>query len=313
MPRVICTFAEKRHFIGLAALINSLVQAGFEGTLCVGHRGEVPRWLHNQIQHHRSSISKVRVEFETVTQPGHMTNLKPDWMLQVWSRFTDAERLVYIDPDVCVLCPWQLIEDWIGQGVALAQDMQPPLTQGHWLLKSWQHAFSSTGLELRQTPSEYINAGFIGVHRDAVSLLHRWRDMLRIASGKFGGLEASNLGGGKKTSQITSPYAAFSQTDQDVLNAALRCGDEPLSLVGPEGMGFMPGVAIMSHAVGVKPWDKRFLRLALRGIRPTFADRMFLRFSSGPVRAMRRPSSIALAFRIAFARMLSTRITVPQR
>ncbi|MEO1235936.1 MAG: hypothetical protein AAFX76_04030 [Planctomycetota bacterium] len=311
MHGVICTLVEGRHFEGLAALINSLESVGFEGELFVGTRGPRPAWLTREAERLEALAGPRRLHLREIDRPGHMTNLKPHWMRDVWSERPHADRLIYLDPDVCVLAPWTLIEDWIGEGVAVAQDQQPALTRGHWLFKSWQRAFESHGYTLRQTPYEYFNAGFLGVHWEARSVLDRWGNMMAVAAEAFGGLEASNLNGGRRSPQISTPYAAFAQTDQDVLNAALRCGNEPLAIVGPEGMGFRPGPALMSHAVGPKPWAKPLVRQALRGIRPTFADRQFLKHSAGRLRGTGTASRAALAMRLQLARLLTARVRVP--
>ena len=42
---MVCTMAEHQYFYGVAALTNSLVRAGFKGTVVVGYRGEWPPWL----------------------------------------------------------------------------------------------------------------------------------------------------------------------------------------------------------------------------------------------------------------------------
>jgi hypothetical protein len=43
--QLVCTLAEHHYFYGVAALVNSLVRAGFEGAVAVGFRGERPDWL----------------------------------------------------------------------------------------------------------------------------------------------------------------------------------------------------------------------------------------------------------------------------
>ena len=71
------------------------------------------------------------------------------------------------------------------------------------------------------------------------------------------------------------PYA-FYNADQDVLNAALMACEVDVSLVGKEGMDFIPGGYIMSHAIGkAKPWRKQMLKSALGGQPPTLADKSF--------------------------------------
>ena len=42
---VVCTVAEGSYFNGVAALTNSLVHAGFRGSVVVGYRGSKPTWL----------------------------------------------------------------------------------------------------------------------------------------------------------------------------------------------------------------------------------------------------------------------------
>ena len=44
-PDVVCTTAEGNYFYGLAALANSLVRAGFKGSIVVGYRHGKPTWL----------------------------------------------------------------------------------------------------------------------------------------------------------------------------------------------------------------------------------------------------------------------------
>ena len=94
----------------------------------------------------------------------------------------------------------------------------------------------------------------------------------------------------------------FQANDQDALNIAAMCCTSPLSEVGPEGMDFKHGGWIMSHATGSpKPWKKPFIRMALRGISPTIADREFWTIAHGPIKIFkegyikRKNLSMALA------------------
>jgi hypothetical protein len=55
-------------------------------------------------------------------------------------------------------------------------------------------------------------------------------------------------------------------TDQDLLNIVAMTTDVPLTTLGPDGMDFVPGGYVMSHAVNSpKPWGRSYLKVALTG------------------------------------------------
>ena len=60
----------------------------------------------------------------------------------------------------------------------------------------------------------------------------------------------------------------------------------PISTVGPEGMDFIPGGTIMSHATvpNVKPWRKKLILSALEGSSPTMTDRMYWQHAQTPIK-----------------------------
>jgi hypothetical protein len=79
----------------------------------------------------------------------------------------------------------------------------------------------------------------------------------------------------------TYPFQRF---DQDALNIAISCSHRKLSIVGKEGMDFIPAGDIMSHATGLpKPWGKNFAVEALHGRCPSLADRSFFNFIESPI------------------------------
>ena len=81
----------------------------------------------------------------------------------------------------------------------------------------------------------------------------------------------------------------FYSTDQDALNMAAMFADVPLSTIGPEGMGFIPGGFTMYHTVGSpKPWRKSFLKSALAGVPPWNGDKHFLECADGPIHPFTR-------------------------
>jgi hypothetical protein len=76
----------------------------------------------------------------------------------------------------------------------------------------------------------------------------------------------------------------FHTIDQDALNLALMLSDVPINAAGPEGMDFLPGGHLLSHAAGgTKPWRGGFLREALRGRPPGLAQKFFYSYARGPL------------------------------
>jgi hypothetical protein len=80
-PHVVCTVAEGNYFNGLAALANSLVRAGFEGSIVVGYRGSKPLWADSlKIRDQASDVyevtSAVHLRFVELAGTWHLANLK---------------------------------------------------------------------------------------------------------------------------------------------------------------------------------------------------------------------------------------------
>src|SRR5271155_6122151 len=80
-PHVVCTLADGGYFHGLAALTNSLVQAGFEGNIVVGYRGGKPPWLgtlkvKNQALHVYEVTSVVHLHLVEFAGTWNLANLK---------------------------------------------------------------------------------------------------------------------------------------------------------------------------------------------------------------------------------------------
>ncbi|MEO7413147.1 MAG: hypothetical protein ABIZ81_07305, partial [Opitutaceae bacterium] len=89
----------------------------------------------------------------------------------------------------------------------------------------------------------------------------------------------------------------FHTIDQDGLNMALMLRDVPINAAGPEGMDFLPGGHLLSHAAGgAKPWRGGFLGDALRGRPPGLAQKSFYNYAQGPLPVL---SSTTLAWRRA--------------
>lgn len=281
MDATICTLYEGDYHFGVGALTNSLYTHGYRGIVWAGYRGALPPWAQPITRHEGYVEFRVAADcvlrFVPITTDVHLTNFKPDFMLQLWQREASAaERLFYFDPDIIVKCDWAFFGDWVEGGVALCEDVNSPMPSSHPIRNVWRGFGQRTGSPLSRGLDAYVNGGFIGMKREHRELLETWRRFLGALRAETGSL--NQLGFGNR------PFA-FYNVDQDVLNLSLMACDVPISLVGQDGMDFIPGGYIMSHAIGkVKPWRKNMLRSALSGYPPSLADRSYWQNVQAPIR-----------------------------
>ena len=278
-PSVICTMFEKRYALGVGALTNSLVAAGFTGTFCIGYRGPLPTWLEQctvERPGEQWRIGGMTLRFIALDTADHFTNHKPQFMLRLLDQeYPQAERVAYIDPDIVVKCSWNYIEEWSTDAVAVCADINAQCPIGHPLRRQWQRYFAPHGLVFRQQAAVYVNAGFIVVPRSQRVLLEEWRRVQELMAPAIGGLG---------TAFPKDRTFLFHMTDQDALNTVLDCTTAQISVIGQDGMDFIPGGYVLSHAQGrPKPWDKGFVHQALRGFPATLPDKHYWRFVSTPL------------------------------
>jgi hypothetical protein len=289
MASCICTLVEGDFHLGLGALTNSLVYHGFRGVIWVGYRGGLPPWAVPASDAGRwrefAAGNGAVLRFVPLTTKAHLTNYKPEFLLQVWEQLEpDAERLFYFDPDIVVKVPWSFFEEWAGYGAALVEDVNSPLPESHPRRCAWVRALARRGQSVRRETAVYVNGGFIGLHRNHRGFLQAWRSAMTLVGEEIGGLERSMFSFGAASSPMQLPSYPFNKTDQDALNIAVMTSAEPVSLMGAEGMDFRPGGWTMSHALGPeKPWRKHYVRAALAGRPPSPADRAFWCHVSSPV------------------------------
>ena len=82
----------------------------------------------------------------------------------------------------------------------------------------------------------------------------------------------------KKIDQLS----LFPVGDQDALNIAAMCCQSPVSDFGPEGMDFIYGGWLMSHATGKpKPWRSQFIKQALQGKKISLAEKNYWLYAIG--------------------------------
>jgi len=297
MTTALCTLFEKDYHHGVAALVNSLVRSGYQGTVFAGYRGPLPHWAAEAVatpsdKWQQASTLRVTTACDLVFVPlatkAHFTNIKPDFMLDLFADpALSLDRLLYLDPDICLVKPWQFVADWLTCGVALCEDVNSPLAEHHPRRVGWRRYFGEQGLSLRYRASEYVNGGCVGVSREDLRFLENWRQLTVRMADIIGGLATAKIEGGARFRQ--SGFAScFDCSDQDVLNAALELTEGVACSILPQAaMAFVPGASVLPHALGPrKPWRRNYLLEALRGMPPTPADKAFWQVVSGPLVSM---------------------------
>ena len=282
MQSAICTLFEGHYHFGLGALVNSLYGNGFRGVIWAGYRGVLPLWAKPLKQCENFQEFNVAegcaIRFVPMTTKVHLTNYKPNFMLEMWEKYCPgAEALFYFDPDIVIKCRWSFFEEWVGYGVALCEEIVNfKMPADHPIRMAWRPYASHCGLECTRSVNQYFNGGFIGIYREYISALTVWK---RLQDGlEEIGVDTAGLQVGDRT----QPFFA---SDQDALNLATMITKHPLSTIGPEGMDFVPGGFTMSHATGSpKPWRERMLIEALRGKGPSLAEKGYWQNVASPIR-----------------------------
>ncbi len=291
----ICTLFERSYHYGAVGLANSLVAKGFEGQVYAGYRGEMPSWFeastHTEVPELGTMASmnvaeNVHLHLILLDTDYHFTNFKPDFMLKLWSTVaSDADAMVYIDPDIVLLQFWNNITKWLMSGVAVCEDVNSPIAEFHPRRVAWREFYGQRGVQLKYKEAYYANGGFVGVTKSRKSFVEDWQRNQELMAEAIGGLNRSSLKGAKLKDEDTGPFAPFGKTDQDALNATIESTEETVSFVGKEAMGFIPGKVILPHALGVpKPWENKPLRRSFRGVVPRYIDKAYWDFVGYPIR-----------------------------
>ncbi|MEO6228732.1 MAG: hypothetical protein ABJB11_15655 [Ferruginibacter sp.] len=300
MSLIICTVFEDHYHLGLLALTNSLYHQGYRGVIYAGYRGELPKWS-DKAENTKDCCwpglkilnvaEGLKVYFMPLETENELTNYKPDFMLRLINNpDIDASGIFYFDPDIVLCAPWSFYEDWINSGIALCEDVNSPLPINHPRRTAWRQYFSKNGIELSFKDSMYVNGGFVGVSRKEYGFIEKWKEIQELMGHQIGGLTKSIFSKIPLADDVSGPFAPFSKTDQDALNAAIEAWDGCYSLVGQEGMAFKPGAPQMSHALGSpKPWQMKHILYALGGRSPRRVDRDYWDVVDGPVKYFRKP------------------------
>jgi hypothetical protein len=272
----IFTACEGDYHLGVAALLNSALQAGFSGDFHVFFRGGLPPWARALPpgEGAQRQVLAATVHFHDATSSRHFGFEKPFLGQRLFEQFPEIDALYYFDPDVVILCPWSFLEQWVEAGPALVMDANFPHVPAHhpWRAE-WQTLAAGRG---ETTAGPYPNSGFLGLRRAHAGLLTHWAEAT---------LRFEQAGGNTAIFFLAERWRAVTG-DQDLLAAALMDWRRPVSFIGPEAMGFTGHYFLLSHATEQpKPWRRNCLWEALRGSPPRRTVQFFLDYSEGPVRA----------------------------
>jgi hypothetical protein len=301
-PDVVCTLAEGSYFNGLAALTNSLVRAGFRGSIVVGYRRGKPTWL-KAVEKDRTFDAylvtpQVRIHFVEVPGTWHLANHKGHLMKQVFSEIVpDAETVYFFDTDIVIKHSWDTFAAWAREGVVLVLDIADSYMSPHHVYRqAWRSLAAKQARKCRDFTG-YVNSGCVGINRAYAEFATVWAALMEE-------LERSGADM-QKMKNLTGPLE-FTRMDQDVLNATIMATDTPIALLGFEAMGFFPYTgAFMPHAIfQKKPWIRNYIVDALRGFPPSRSYLAFWEFVDGPIRPFSRLELKKKKTQVAIARFI---------
>jgi hypothetical protein len=301
---VVCTVAEGSYFNGVAALTNSLVHAGFEGTVVVGYRGRKPTWLAQLDKDHASDMYAVagRVQLKLVEIPGtwHLNNCKPRFIKEILlEQFPDVDIVFYFDSDIVIKHSWDTFVGWAREGVVLVLDIADTYMSPHHVYRrAWQSLAAKQGLKCRDFTG-YVNGGCVGINRAYTEFALVWSALME---------ELERDGANMQEYKCYSGKLEFSRMDQDVLNATIMATKTPIALLGSEAMGMFPRTGmVMPHAAFVfreKPWNRKYLIDAIRGFPPDLTHRAFWEFVDSPIRPFNRFKLVWKKIQVRIARLI---------
>ncbi|HSY60941.1 MAG TPA: hypothetical protein VK796_03645 [Cytophaga sp.] len=256
MKDVVCTLFEGNYHYGVAGLINSLAQHGFNGIIYAGCKENepLPDWAictSKEGYEEMSVTPEIQVRFIRVSTEYHFTNYKPHFMLQMMEREVGHDNFFYFDPDIVIVQSWKLFAQWVQFGVAMCQDVNFHMPATHVFKLRWLEYAEQNGFKKTRAVEGFCNGGFVGVHRKNAVFLENWKKIMDISI-------ADNLTNSKASWNKKAEYAQlFSRTeDQDLQNLSIMISDCPISIVGPDAMGFTFGKRFMFHSLGQpKAWN----------------------------------------------------------
>ena len=282
---IICTICERDYAYGLGALLNSIINSGFKGKIIVGIRDELPFWTNQLVPNGENSyyLDHIEIEFVKCEWEDHLSYYKPFLIKNIYERYNDS-KIFYFDPDITIIADWNFYRDWSDCGVPLCVDQSYTLLGYlHPWVKKWEQIFEIDLTCDSRSLNPYVNSGYLSIKNSEIELIDLWISLTKKL--KTLGHDLKNFGVTKKIYQL-SRRANPILTDQDIFNAAiLNLKNLPISIIGQEAMGFIPGGYIMLHNTGIKAWNKNFLYIFIKnGAKIGQADESFLKYCTGPIK-----------------------------
>lgn len=275
---VIATFAERDHIIGASVLYNSLLKNGFTGKFVIGVRNleEFPKRIYEKYK--ELKLMDLDVEFRCIDTDLHFANYKPRFMLDLIDEFSELDKIIYIDPDIVVNCPFSWMSTWADHGPVLCADVNSSMPTHHPTRYEWM---SKIGFSAVRSLDAYFNSGFLALSRKDREFAVLWDALIR----QYGSCDNPVDGKGDIGNwRVGGRWKPFFSPNQDTLNVAAMMWEREIVTLGPDAMGFIDGITLIPHAIGKdKPWRCNYIIKSIKGYRPRRVDKLFWEYSSSPI------------------------------
>ena len=269
---VFTTLAENDYFLGVAALVNSMIKHGTYGNkIVVGYRGALPSWLPalspSKNGHSFSLKDNFEVELVLVKGDLHMVHEKPKWFRYLTEVLEpEADEYFFFDSDIIIVNRMSFYGEWVKQGVAICEDVNYDMGLTHPIRKQWIQICKDNNIAITNQLSRYFNSGFLGWSKATRQFVIEWDERCQIMG---------KLAGDMKKFRVSDRTATVLSANQDSLNVTAMTTECPISVIGPAAMGFHYGIKLMQHPLGPKPWKVNFRKEFLLGHPPRVADVKF--------------------------------------
>ncbi len=276
--KILTTLAENDYFLGVAALLNSVIKNGtYVDKVIIGYRGDLPSWLPELIKskngHTFDLGENLVVELVEVVGALHMVHEKPKWFEHLtFNLEPHASEYYFYDSDITVLNRMDFFGEWSAQGVGICEDVNYDMSSNHPIRLQWKMLAEKNGLKIERELSRYYNSGFLAWRNEHIQFIRDWVTCFDLMKSQSGDMKQFRVN--DRTKMILS-------ANQDSFNLAAMITKVPISVIGPEAMGFHYGLKLMAHPLGPKPWNINFIKAFFQGNPPRNADLSFWKYACG--------------------------------